>query len=101
MTKNPYLNALAAAIYIVVIVLVMQYGIANHGDREETIVVPIVILSLFTLSAAMMGYIFLFQPIRMYLDGAKSEAVDLFLKTVAGFAGLTILIIFIMFSGIF
>jgi hypothetical protein len=100
MTKNPYLNALAAALYIIGIVLIIQYGIAASGNREETIAIPIAMLSLFTLSAAMMGYIFLLQPIKMYLDGEKKEAVNLFLKTVVVFAGITVLLLFTLFAGL-
>jgi len=39
-------------------------------------------LSLFTLSAAVMGYLFAAEPIMMYLDGKKKEAVNFFFTTV-------------------
>jgi hypothetical protein len=100
-TKNPYLNALGAIAYIVAIVLVIRYGLAVADGREETIMIPIAMISLFTLSAAVMGYIFLLQPIRMYLDGERKEAVDLFLKTVVVFAGFVMMLLFTSFSGLF
>lgn len=91
--KNPYLNALAAAVYIAIIVvginLVGEYG----RDREETILIPMAMLSLFVLSAAIMSYLFVLEPLRMYLDGKKKEAVDFFVKIIATFAGLTVLFI--------
>jgi hypothetical protein len=61
---------------------------------------PIVIISLFTLSAAMMGYLFLFQPLQLYLDGKKKLAVNLFIQTLATFAGLTALFLVLYFTGI-
>lgn len=48
---------------------------ARKTDVDETILIPIAVLSLFTLSAAIIGYLFLFQPAQMYLDGKKKEAM--------------------------
>ncbi len=91
MTKNPIYNALAATGYIVLVVLAIN-GLSNIQNLESSLVIPIIFLSLFVLSTAMMGYIFCYQPLRMYLDNKKEEAVKLFLKTVGMFAIITILI---------
>jgi hypothetical protein len=99
MTKNPILNALAAIVYIITIASVMFYGIENAAPIKS-VIGPIVIVSLFTLSAAVMGYIFFYQPLQLYLDGKKKDAVNLFLQTVAVFAGITALILFLFLSGI-
>ncbi len=99
MTKNPFINALAATVYIIVIVLVMDYG-TRQLHPANTIFIPIMVLSLFTLSAAVMGYLFLFQPAQLYFDNKKKEAINLFLQTVAVFAGITLLIFIALFSGI-
>ncbi|MDB5224948.1 MAG: hypothetical protein JWO43_570 [Candidatus Adlerbacteria bacterium] len=48
--------------------------------------IPIAMLSLFVFSASVMSYIFLYQPLQLFLDGEKKKAVDLFLKTLAAFA---------------
>jgi hypothetical protein len=99
MTKNPYLNALFALIYIVVIVLSFSFITdteINTGIGQYT--APIIMLSLLTLSVAFMGYAFFFQPIKMYLDGKKKEAVSFFLKTIATFA---ILIVILFFANLF
>mgnify|MGYP001491981020 CR=1 FL=1 len=99
MNKNPYLNALFALIYIVVIVLgitlVTETSI-NTGVGQY--IVPIIMISLLTLSAAFMGYIFFFEPVKLYLDGKKKEAVSFFLKTIVTFA---ILITILFFVNIF
>lgn len=99
MTKNPFLNALTALLYIVIIASVMFYG-TEHSQPEDTVFAPIVIVSLFTLSAAVMSYIFLYQPMQLFMDNKKKEAVNLFLHTVAAFAAITAVILFLFFSGV-
>lgn len=99
MTKNPFLNALAAIAYIIVVASAMFYG-SNSAPAEDSVFAPITIISLFTLSAAVMGYIFLAQPVQLYLDDKKKEAVTLFTQTVGVFAGLTVLVLALFFSGV-
>lgn len=96
MTQNPLYNALLAAGYIVLIVTIMTSFVDKAGP-ERSILIPVTILSLFVLSAAVMGFIFFYQPIQMYLDSKKKEAVDLFLKTVGFFAGITLLLLLVLF----
>lgn len=84
MTKNPFYNALAAIAYIVIVVL----GI-NSMSRvapEDNILMPMAALSLLVLSVCVMGYVFFFEPFRMYFDGERREALFLFGKTVAIFS---------------
>ena len=92
MTKNPLINALTATTYIALIVFVMDFG-TRIASRPNTFIAPLAVVSLFTLSAAVMGYIFLYQPIQLYFDGKKKIAVNLFLQTVAVFAGITAVIL--------
>lgn len=96
MSKNPIYNALAASGYIIVIVFTINF---MSGFEENTglgqYMMPIMVLSLLTLSVAVMGYIFFLQPLRMYLDGKKEEAVKLFVKTIGAFAAITFLIVLI------
>jgi hypothetical protein len=98
MTKNPYLNALYAGIYIVFIVLLITYGPTYVRGKPDTILDPIAILSLLVISVAFMGYMFLLQPTLMYMGGQKREAVKLFTKTLFAFAGITAVIVLIAFS---
>lgn len=93
MTKNPYINAGLAALYIVGIVLFISVVLAPQGDEPETILIPITMLCLFVISAATMGYIFFYQPLMMYLEGDKNGAVRFFLKTLGAFATLTFFIV--------
>lgn len=100
MTKNPVINGLSALIYIVTVAFVMYFGTKNL-PKEDTILAPIAMISLFTLSVAVMGYIFGFQPAQLYLDGKKKEAVQLFLKTLIIFGCLTALMLLLLFTGVF
>jgi len=99
MTKNSLKNALLAILYIVVVVLVMSYGqnITNNGN---SIFVPIAMLSLFTLSVAVMGYLFFYEPAELYLNNNKKGAVQLFLQTVAIFGVITVILFALIFSGV-
>lgn len=99
MTKNPLYNALAALAYIIVVACLMFYG-TQHIKGPDTILAPIAFLSLFTMSAAFMSYTFFFNPVQMYLDGKKKEAVELFSKTLLFFAAITSVFLLIYFSGI-
>src|SRR6185295_13365016 len=99
MTKNPLINALSATLYITLVASVMFYGMKSSGP-DNTILIPIAVLSLFTLSAAIMGFIFFYQPLQLFLDGKKKEAADFFLKTVLFFGIITGLAFLILFSGV-
>lgn len=94
MTRKPLYNAGLALVYITAVVLVINYGSkwATHHS-QQTLLMPIGMLSLFVLSASIMGYIFLSQPIIMFLDGKRKEAISLFLQTLAIFAVATAVIL--------
>ncbi|MCL4374877.1 hypothetical protein M1523_03365 [Patescibacteria group bacterium] len=100
MSRNPILNGLSASAYIVVLVLVMNFG-TKLAPRSSQLVAPVAVVSLFTLSAAVMGYIFCYQPIQLYFDGKKKAAAQLFLRTVAVFAGFTVVSLILLFTRAF
>lgn len=100
MSKNPIINALAATIYIIVIVSVMNWGM-KVAPKPNTFLAPLGMVSLFTLSAAVMGYVFCYQPLQLYFDGKKKQAVTLFLQTVIIFGGITAIILMLLFTGVF
>jgi hypothetical protein len=96
MTKNPLINALLAEGYIILVMSVMFYGIAPD-DKAETIFIPIAMISLFVLSAAVMGYLFVYTPATLYLDGKKKDALNLFLQTTGIFAVITSTLLIIVY----
>jgi hypothetical protein len=97
MTRNPYINAICAGLYIVFIVLLISYGPTFVRDKPDTILAPMAMLSLLVLSVAFMGYAFCYQPILVYLEGQKREAIELFTKTLLSFAVITAVIVTITF----
>lgn len=99
MTKNPFVNALAALCYITLVASVMFFGTKMAGQKDDTFLAPVAFISLFTLSASVMAYIFGYQPFQLYFDGKKKEALDLVLKTIAAFGVITTLILILLFSG--
>ena len=86
MTKSPYLNALLAELYIIGIVFLINTLAKPNTPDNETLLVPMMMLSLFVLSAAVMGFLFVAEPLTLFLDGKREEAVKFFLTTVATFA---------------
>ena len=98
MSKNPVVNSLAALAYIFLVVSVMNYGGKTIDDGS--LMAPVAFISLFTLSAAVMGYLFCYQPIQLYFENKKKSAVRLFLQTVTIFGGITALILMLLFLGV-
>ncbi|OGK19150.1 hypothetical protein A3G67_02660 [Candidatus Roizmanbacteria bacterium RIFCSPLOWO2_12_FULL_40_12] len=99
MTKNPFINALSATAYIILIASIMTLGTKNMKG-PDTVMAPIVALSVFTLSAGVMGYLFLLQPLLLYLEGKKKAGVALFIKTLGTFALTTGVILTLFFTRI-
>lgn len=100
MTKNPILNALAAAGYIVLVVSLITFISDTQSSKPDTIFAPIIMLSLLTLSVAMMAYLFFYQPFQLFMGNKKKEAANLFVKTIGTFAAFTGVILVLGFSGI-
>ncbi len=86
MTNNPFINALIGLLYIVLVVSFLFTFAERVFPVEDTILIPISMLSLFVFSASFMGYTFLYAPLQLFLDGQKKEGVNLFLKTLGAFA---------------
>lgn len=97
MTTNPFLNALAAFGYIVAVVLAIFYAgpLLGGPNGEDTIFIPMAMLSLFVFSAATMSYIVLYQPLVLFLENKKPEAANLFLKTI-GTLGVFMVALFVL-----
>ena len=94
MSKNPFLNAVSASAYITAIASVLYY-VPERMSPVGGVIIPIVFLSLFVLSAALMGYFFFYQPAQLFLEHKPKEATKLFLTTVAVFIGITGMIVFV------
>lgn len=95
--KKPFLNALLAALYIVGIVLVGQFVGGALKNSVDTIIIPMTMLSLFVLSAAVMGYLFLSESLYLLVENRKQEAISFFAKTVGFFACFVAAFILLLF----
>lgn len=96
MLKNPFLNAIYSAVYIALIVQIMG-GVTSTKSLESTLFIPMIMLSLFVLSAAIMAVLFFYEPARMYLAGKRQEAVIFFSKTLAAFAAIVAVFLVALF----
>lgn len=100
MTKNPFINAIFAAGYILLGVTIMTFVSQPMSNKPDTFFAPVIFLSLFTLSVAVMTCLFFYQPVMLFIDGKKKDAVNLFVKTVGIFATLTAIALILLFAGV-
>ena len=89
--KKPFIHALGAVIYIVIIVSIVNATSHSFQSQNGTILIPLTMLSLFVLSAAVMGYLFLSEPLYLLVEGQKKEAIVFFAKIVGCFACFVVL----------
>lgn len=99
MSKNPIINALSASAYIILVVAVMAFITHPLKNKPDTFFAPITFLSVLTLSVAVMGYLFFYQPLQLFIEGKKKEAVNLFVRTVGFFAVFTVVVLILLSSG--
>jgi membrane protease YdiL (CAAX protease family) len=92
MKINPFTNALAVVVYILVVVGIIT-ALQSPNTPDKGILAPLFLLSLFTLSAAVMAFLFFYQPFKLYFDNHRKEAVMYFMKTV-GYLAVVVLIFF-------
>ncbi len=96
--KNAVLNALATAAYIAAVASFLFYAPKVFGTQKvDTVLVPIVMLSLLVFSAAFTGLLIFGRPAIWYLDGKKKEAVSLLALTLGIFLIITLSALFTLF----
>ena len=93
MRWNPVTNALAAVAYIGAVALCMHFIESLRHNTPDTLLDGMGVMSLFVLSAAVMAFLFFYQPLLFLIENKKSEATSYFLKTLGTFGVLTILIL--------
>ena len=100
MTKNPFINALSALLYIIAVASSMYYG-SRIASGPDTVFAPIAMISLLTFSVATMGFLFFYQPFQLYFAGEKKNALNLFLKTLVIFGCFTAFIFSLILARVF
>ncbi|MBI5127322.1 hypothetical protein HZA76_02595 [Candidatus Roizmanbacteria bacterium] len=88
MSKNPIINAVSASLYIILVVSVMTFVTQPLKNKPDTFFAPITFLSVLTLSVVVMAFLFFYQPLQLFIDGKKKDAV------------ITAIILFLLFSGL-
>lgn len=94
MKWNPYLNGVGAAAYIWLLVLLITHIASLHHDTPDNVVGSVAAISLFTFSAATMGFLFFYRPVMLLIEQKKGEAITYFLKTLFTFGALGLIAIF-------
>jgi len=72
-------NSLAATAYIALVATV--FALHFFGIEDKKVFAPMVAMLLLVFSVLVMGTLLLLPPLRLYLDGHKTEGVRLLLFT--------------------
>ncbi len=100
MTKNPLINALSATAYIILVVAIMTWATKPLQNKSDTFFAPITVISVLTLSVAVMAYLFFYQPLQLFIEGKKKEGIALFVKTTGIFAVITLIVLILLSLGV-
>lgn len=73
MRMRPPIRALAAFGYILLVALVIS-SVPQYLPEPQPLFAITAFLTLFTFSAAVMGYLFFWQPLELFLAGEKKAA---------------------------
>lgn len=96
--KRSFIHAALAVLYIAFVATFMQNlpKIFGPGPDGDSMVVPLIFLLVFVVSAATMGLLVFGKPVMLYIDGKKREAVTMVLCTIGTLAFITVLLIVIL-----
>lgn len=92
MKRNPYIYAVLALGYISILVSGLYFA-SEYAPKEDNVLMPIGMLALLTLSVAVMGFLFFYEPAILLLEGKRPEAIRYFFQTVLFFAAVTALVL--------
>lgn len=92
---NGLLHAVATIVYIVLVSLLLFNGNKFFAGNPSVLNV-ITMLCLLVLSASIVGTIMLGRPLLWYFNGAKTEAIKLFLYSVVWLLAFTVIFLIIM-----
>mgnify|MGYP001579737395 FL=1 len=93
MKWNPFMSAAASAAYIGAVALFMQFIESIRHDTPDTLLDGMGFISLFVFSAAVMAFLFFYQPALRLIENKKTEAVSYFVQTLGIFGVITIVVL--------
>ena len=83
--------------YIALIILIINKTSSIAVNTPDTLLAPVTMLSLFVLSAAIMGILFVYEPLRLFLENQKQQALSFLIKTVGTFACFVVILAVLLF----
>lgn len=93
MKWNPFINAIVATAYIGAVTLFMHFIESLRHDTPDTLLDGIGVISLFVFSAAIMAFLFFYEPVLRLVENKRTEAVSYFLKTLGIFGVITVVVL--------
>jgi len=76
--------AQAAGVFVYnLLLIVFMNGMEDFLTSDDQLIAPFIFLTLFVVSAAITGALVLGKPILLYLDKKRSEAIKLFIMSLA------------------
>ncbi len=94
--KRAFLNAVGVAAYIVLLMWLISYFGERLEAEPETWLMPVFVLLIFIISACVTASLVLLKPVLLFLEGAKKQAVHLFIYTLGFLAVLALVIGFLI-----
>lgn len=94
--KNSLLSALGTVVYVAGVAWFMTSAEKGFLGNGKTIWAPIVMLLLLVISAGVTGGLVVGQPVMLYIDGKKKEAVKQFALTLMWL----LVILMVVFAGL-
>ncbi len=96
--KTAIQNACSTVVYIATIASFLFYAPKIfEQNKPDTVLAPIVMLSLLVFSAALTGFLIFGRPVMWYLEGNKEDALKLFAYTLGVFFVTTLIALFVLF----
>lgn len=93
MKWHPLLNASAAAAHIGAVAQFIHFISSLRHDTPDTLLDGIGVLSLAVFSAAVMAFLFFYQPVLLLIEKKQAEALSYFLKTLGTFGAITLAVL--------
>lgn len=86
------INAIAGSLYVILVAWFM-FHVVQFMPKDDTFLAPATFLMVLVLSAAIEGALILGQPIMLFLENKKAEALKLFATTLIWLLLITLLLI--------